>query len=565
MPSGLQNAAQQLAEQKNGVGGSGLSLPSDAVYGSRVAPVPLVANAFDERAVQRMLEFCEDSTPWSRRLWQPGTILIGRELLEAGDPVTSVSERAIKTLHDELLGRVTFDPGVCLPPDRNSTRKLLSVPPTSLVRPGHAWNTLAAWVDATGGRYLRNWADALTSGVGIPSAECAARLIAGHLLDAGVSQTLLHRWFTYRIKHDTGTHSLASMCLELDGLLARRPRSVEILVPLAAQAPLPHPAPVGWLSSQQVRDWRAANIPDWAPIRQYGALLLSIEARDSFAAADAARDRIRAIRDRFRVGGRHEIVVSDQMWIAGESAPQPTATPPRKVQVYAFERQAALWHHSIEPGIEAAMELLAPLERGPAPAAVTGAWAAIEGLLVGPGDDAKHVAADRLALILAGSHLRAELTSLAWAHARSVGDALASEIKSLPTNQERAQRTLAHLLGGRGLTLTRPQDIHALDRVQNALVDPHTYVDSVRRSLEPALRGLYRQRNLLSHAGGTAGVALRATLERAAPLVAAGMDRIVHVALTSEHKAIELAALAAVRHEALRGQPAAMALSLLEI
>lgn len=512
-----------------------------------------------------MLEFCDEHTPWSRRLWQPGTVLIARELLEAGDPAMSASERALKTLQDELLGRVMLDPAICLPADRSATRKMLAAPVSSLVKPGYAWHVLNAWVANTRGQYLANWATALSNGVGLPSAECTARLLAAHLLDEGFSRKYLHRWLTYRIRHSTDVHTLADMCLELHTQLLSGAQPVEILVPLAAHAPLPRPIPDGWLTSQQVRDWRATKIPDWSPIRQHGAVLLTVEALDIYAAADTARDRLTAIRDRFRVGGRREIVPAAQMWVAGVAAAQPTEAPPRRVEVYAFERQSALWGHSVRSDLEAATELMAPLERGPAPAAVTGAWAAVESLLVGPGDDAKHLAADRLALILAGGHLRAELTSLAWAHAGSANDALASDVRKLASNQERAERALAHLVGGGVLTLARPEDRHALDRAHMALSDPYKYVDLVRRAVEPAIRGLYRQRNLLSHAGGTAGVAIKPTLERAAPLVAAAMDRIVHVALTGGQSALELAALARVRHDALRGQPASLALTLLEI
>lgn len=477
----------------------------------------------------------------------------------------SASEQALKTLQDELLSRVVLDPAACPPTERASTKRLLAGPASGLVRPGYAWHVLHAWVDGLRGRYLEAWAGALTTRVGLPSAECAARLIAGHLLDEGFSKAYLHRWFTYRVKYSSATHTLADMCQELHALLLQGPQPLEVLVPLAAHAPLPRPAPPGWLTSQQVRAWRAQNIPGSSPVRQHGAILLTVEALDIYAAAEIARDRVTTIRDRFRVGGRHEIVPSTELWVAGVSQSQPSEPRTRCVAVHAFERQDALWSHSVHPELEAAMELMAPLERGPAPAAVTGAWAAVESLLVGPGDDTKHVAADRLALILAGGYLRAELTSLAWSHIHNATDSLAIELKRLETNQERAELVMLHLGGGGALTLTRSPDLHALARVMPAVSDPHSVVDRVRRATGPAFRGLYRQRNLLSHAGGTSGVAIKPTLERTAPLIAAGMDRIAHVALTSGKSALELAALARVRHDALRVQPSTSALSLLEI
>lgn len=512
-----------------------------------------------------MLEFFDESTQWSRGLWHAGTVLIGRELVEAGDPVMSASERALKTLQGELLDRVVLDPAACHPSKRSSTKKMLATPVSSLVRPGHTWHVLSAWVESTRLNYLKDWSNALTSQIGLPSAECTARLLAAHLLDEGFSRKHLHRWITYRVKHSQDVHTLADMCSDLHAKVIVGPQPIEVLVPLAAHAALPRPAPVGWLTPLQVRNWRTAKIPQGAAIRQHGGLLLELDALDIYEAAELARARITTIRDRFRVGGRREVRFSTEMWIAGVEAALPTEAPPRRVEVYAFERQAALWSHSVRPDLEAAMELMAPLERGPSPAAVIGAWAAVESLLIGPGDEAKHLASDRLALILAGGHLRAELTKLAWAHANATTDRLAVQVKSLDTNQLRAQRVLAHVIDGGQLSLPRPQDQHSLERVRDGLQDTYSYVDRVRRAIEPALRGLYRQRNLLSHAGGTAGVAIRPTLDRAAPLVAAGMDRIVHVALTGGQSALELAALARVRHEALRGQPSSSALSLLEV
>lgn len=492
-------------------------------------------------------------------------MLIGRELVEAGDPAMSASERAIKSLQDELLERVAVDPGLCVPSDRTAVRKMISVAPSALVKPGHAWHVVNAWVSAARSTYLENWAVALERNTALPSAERTARLIGAHLLDEGFGRDHLHRWLTYRVKYSDDTHPLESICRELHGQLERGPVEFEILVPLRAQPPLPQPTPLGWLTAPQVREWRARNIPGGAPIRQYGGILLSVEALDPHSAADKARLRLTTILDRVRVGGRHEIVPDRHMWIAGLADQKPTEAAQRRVEVHAFERQDVLWRHRVRGDIEAAMELMAPLERGASPAAVTGAWAAIESLLVGPGDDDKQTAGDRLALLVASGHLRAEMTTLAWAHTASETDALATAIEGARTNQERAEFAFGHLVGGGDLSLLRSDDRHALLRARVAIGDPYRYVESVRAALQPAMRALYRQRNLLSHAGGTSGVAINPTLERVAPLVAAGMDRIVHVALTGGQSALELAALARVRHEALRGKPPAAALAILEV
>src|SRR2546427_8338848 len=44
-----------------------------------------------------------------------------------------------------------------------------------------------------------------------PGPERAARCIAAYLLDIGFSSDFLHRWWTFRIKHQAGERSLAEL------------------------------------------------------------------------------------------------------------------------------------------------------------------------------------------------------------------------------------------------------------------------------------------------------------------------------------------------------------------
>jgi hypothetical protein len=59
-----------------------------------------------------------------------------------------------------------------------------------------------------------------------------------------------------------------------------------------------------------------------------------------------------------------------------------------------------------------------------------------------------------------------------------------------------------------------------------------------------AFRRFYRQRNLVLHGGRTGAAALRASLRTVAPLVGAGMDRIVHAHLVRGSHPLDLAARA---------------------
>ena len=69
-------------------------------------------------------------------------------------------------------------------------------------------------------------------------------------------------------------------------------------------------------------------------------------------------------------------------------------------------------------------------------------------------------------------------------------------------------------------------------------------LDDVRGHAQSSIRRLYRQRNLVLHGGRTRGVTLNATLRTVAPLVGAGVDRIVHLYLTAGVDPLQSAARA---------------------
>jgi hypothetical protein len=528
--------------------------------------VTLAASSFDAHVVQRVLEFCHPATPWWRRLWQAGTVLVSRELLEAGDPAMSASEYAKAALLRELSDRIVRDPGCGPAKQRASNKKMLTANASSLQRYGHNWSALQQYTENLRANYLKNWAVDLRAAAGLQptcSPEATARLLTSYLLEEGCSDTFVHRWLTYHVRYDTTVYTLADLVDLLHERIATAPTTTEVLITLDAEVPLPRPIPPGWLTAKYARHWRAENIPNSKPIRQHGGLLLTVTANDIYAAADLVRERIVATLNKFNVGGRRKLVVGPHMWIKGVENPLPVAGSTRRVEVHSIERRGELWNHSMPSSVEAALELMAPLERGSVSAAITGAWAAIEGLLVGPGDDSKHVAVERMALITACASIRAELTSLAWAHRRASNDPLSADIQAAGTNKERARLTIAAIAGGATLTLPRVEDQHGLQRFTSLVGDPHAFVIAAARCLERSFGALYRQRNLLSHAGGTTAVALRPTLSRVAPLVAAGMDRVVDAAYSESLQAIELAARARFRVSALVSNPATSAVDLL--
>jgi hypothetical protein len=85
--------------------------------------------------------------------------------------------------------------------------------------------------------------------------------------------------------------------------------------------------------------------------------------------------------------------------------------------------------------------------------------------------------------------------------------------------------------------------------MRKLLAAPRRELLAVREQAGDALRRLYRQRNLVVHAGLTAGFGLASSLRTAAPLVGAGLDRVTHAALVAGREPLEIAARAQLEIE----------------
>jgi hypothetical protein len=235
----------------------------------------------------------------------------------------------------------------------------------------------------------------------------------------------------------------------------------------------------------------------------------------------------------------------------------PLEGSPRRVEVRSFERLERLFEQQIPAELSSALELMAPLDRGTPAAATIGAWAAMEALLIGPADGPNALAADRMALIVAASFIRAELTVLAWAHARSATDSLARAIASAADNRDKAEILERALASGTTLTLPRNSDQWAAVRLSPLVRDANAGVRSLQAEFQRTFRRLYRQRNLIAHGGLTSSAGLGPTIWLAAPLIGEGIDRITHAMLKRAVKPLTLAAGVKVGTETLKHATAA--------
>lgn len=507
----------------------------------------LVNNSYDEQAIGRMLELVSPAAPWYRRLWHSGPLLVAGELLDSGSRGTSPAAR--RELHAELVNCLRDDAGIG---GRHAAavRSALPKDAKDLEAGSHAWHGLQAATASVRTDYLARWASRVRSARNIPADFLARRTVA-HLLDSGWSATHVHRWVTYRAKYSSARVDVADILEEASATVNSPPKEFEFCVPLGQAPHLPRPTPDGWLTSREVAVWRSRNTPQVSAVRQYGGAIFTVSAPDVYAAADAVRNQLASLVARFAVGGRRTLRPTGDMWVRGFPDTLPVDGSPRRVEVHSFERMDQLFSRGIPEPLTSALTLIAPLDRGAPAAAITGAWAAVESLMTGPSDGPKTVAADRMALVIAASYLRAELTVLAWAHSRAADDTIAQAVSWASENRARAAIMERAIAGGHPATVQRDVDAWALARVSTQCADPRTSVLAVQRIVRRALLRLYRHRNSIMHSGRTDATGFEAALRIGAPLVAAGLDRVAHAMLNGERVPLAMAARARVRLETL--------------
>lgn len=187
---------------------------------------------------------------------------------------------------------------------------------------------------------------------------------------------------------------------------------------------------------------------------------------------------------------------------------------------------------SLEGRTRSALDLVASLETGAPGAAIAGGWAAIEAILARPDTQNVEAAAD-LAVLVACSFPRAELTPFTHAYEAEHQDHLADTLRAATSNRDRCTILGSAIERGETLRFSRPSDQAALERIAQIVRDPRGVLIRVAANVEEAIRRLYRQRNLVLHAGITNSVAMDPTLRTVPPLVGAGFDRLVHDALAT--------------------------------
>jgi hypothetical protein len=524
------------------------------IYQSRMIDVN---DQYDTLVGARLLDFFGARTHWHRRLWTIGLVLTLKELLEVSKAVRSsiLYKNSIEEVSRAAMALAGKDPGVG---DKKRLGTLQSSLRTELLFEGMDYCVVQQIASEIEAEYLTRWAASLRTNTRC-APERTARAIAACLLDSGFSQTFLHRWWSFKLRHEAGVKPLADIVDNAHAMAQKPARDYDVLVAFGEFAKRKE-MPPGWLDAAAVSSWLKTRSFDVKEVRQKGGILMRLPARDPHAAVESAREQLESLSARVRVGSNRRFSLLPTAWIDGEAKSFDLEHDGRDVDVHSLERKNQLYCQGTYSRVDAAIELLEPLASGAPPTAAASGWAAFEALLSEPGNHG--VVADRMGAIVACSFPRAELTVLSYCAAKADA-ALGKRLDACATNRDRAELMAAEISAQPTVTLADHSDQAAYQRLKKLLGDPHATLKEIEGYTTTAFRRLYRQRNLVLHGGITNGVALRASLRTVTPLVGAGMDRIAHAWYVDKLSPLELAARARISLDTVGAPQARKAVDLL--
>jgi hypothetical protein len=525
---------------------------------------------FENLVVSRLLDFFAGASPWQRALWTSGIVLTLHEVLEASEAARS-GVLSIDTFRDlaSMASRIAGpDPGIGTDANRRALQQALR---SDVVFGGVDYHTIGHIAADLKVNYLKNWQAVLRDGsqTAPPGGERTARALAAHLLDLGFSDIYLHRWCTYHMRNVAGVGTLAELVAEADRLAAKGDQPYKILMGFEAAPESKSGMPQNWLKASEFGDWLRGHDIDPKGIRQAGAFLFTVKARDPWSAVQNVVEQVEHLISRVALGTEAQLRPLDHVWLqlangaaAGANAPRryPIINRRRRVEIHALHREDKLYLTERATIVDAGLDLLGALNSGPPSSAVAAGWAAIEALLTGPGE-ADVLGAERLAALVACSFPRAELTNLSYKIEKQ-GHAIAPQLASCPTNLDRAALVATTIASGTAFQFDEPSDNAALLRMLQVISNPSIVLQDVQTHVTASCRRLYRNRNLVLHGGKTDAVGLRAVLRTVAPLVGAGMDRVAHGWFVENIRPIEMAARARIRLQTV-GDPGVSAVDLL--
>lgn len=338
----------------------------------------LVRTGFEISVSTRLLDFFAAETLWQRRLWDIGACLSLYELVEATAAVSNdaLTQTTVNWLKGSLIETLGPDVGLGVDERRRLLQEMLK---SDLTTGSHDVLVVRQVAESAQDEYLSRWAAALRNDeTDTPRPERVARAIAGHMLGRGFSPQYLHRWWTYRLKHQQGERDLSDLLDDAHQRITEPQQAFEVITPLRSASKRVGEIPE-WLDPQA-----ASAILTSLGIKPVsglaGALRFSVEAHDSDAAAEKAADQVDHYVARITLGGRNEhLEPMSFVWVcqAGREPFRTQLRSGRGLEIPVLYRRDEPIAGSVEPRIDASLELLAPVDRGSPSTAVSGAWAAV--------------------------------------------------------------------------------------------------------------------------------------------------------------------------------------------
>lgn len=157
------------------------------------------------------------------------------------------------------------------------------------------------------------------------------------------SSDYLHRWWSYRLKHEATVRPLADIVADAQTLALTPRRSFETIVPLTSAIRIPAGVAVPeWRAAADVSEWLRRNNCDVSGVRQDGGFLFEINALDPEAAVAQCAEMIDQLVARMAVGTRRNLALVGHVWVGGERTSYAMDRKRRGVWVEALEREHPL-------------------------------------------------------------------------------------------------------------------------------------------------------------------------------------------------------------------------------
>lgn len=498
----------------------------------------LAEDDYSQLVAARLFDFFNRHAPWHLALWGIGTALALDEAAEYSDLTRAgafPSRDGLRYVAKSARCLVTADAGVCSGGLRDAVLTALAEPAVG-TEAGTA--TLRHLADRLRDGYLARLAAAARAG-SAPGVEALASSVAAHLLDTGFNGQFLHRWLRTLVKEDDRTLDIGDVLEEAGALCKATLRDFEVVIPFeAVPGGYPGPMPDGWLNARDTAEWLSkVEPPPEGDLRQAGAVRITSRARDEWSAVESAAEVVAQVAARVAVGSRMgQLRPKGFGWVEGQRRTYPLGATSR-IQLRSLKTAEHVFRVSVDQEdavVDDAIEIFSSLESGTRGAALTGGWAAVEGLLLRRSENPHVLAADRLAAIVACAFPRAELTTLSYRHGPAQEDGLSEALGGVDVNVSRCRILEGYIRAGFLPVVARPSDRAMLRRVEAMISEPSEKLGNVQQYVSETLRRLYTQRNLIMHAGSFQSVTLAATLRTAPRLVAAGVDRILASRLGSQ-------------------------------